>query len=757
MSRGSRVELAVGERILFPGGPRLITAVTPMGYVTRDVYNREEQVSWAEIEPARRVLEGRVDAVATSVAAVFAGLSEEAQQQALDRQEVVLAIGTGYAHGHPALKRPGEPFTAFDPKNGLSLAKRFEAMARQLEQEAAADRRAIRGREAGEPGAMGRLEAPSASSVRLWYKTYFADVDGGLFALVDGRRKRSHTAFDSLEPAILRICDETVAQFDGTRSVLSVDEVVRQVKLQIKAEGLYELPVPGATGRKYLSHQLKQRGSTTRSHLTTNLRGPMSVSAYPALRPGQVVAVDVTRADNFVVEPWSGKGISVEIITALDVCTRVVLAVRVVPRSARSIEAGLILYDVLRPFSQAVERDQLQDWRWAGVPEHLGPMDEALAKAEELSSRPLLGEHAVPGVLPEAIRADHGSIFTSQYFRALCDRLDIHLLLSRGKKPTDNAFVERWHETLQRCLQQLTGHKGRNVAQRGSKAGLITRDENDAPYFQGDGPALTPRQLEVRLREFITTDYHRTPHGGISIVDREMPADEAWMSHTPLECFDAMLEATGRLHVLQRPDLLYDFLPIRWGTIRHDGVEFHDLTYDCRELDEFRDVPQGFFRDQDRAAPFFFDERDMSRVWFRHPHTDQIIEVPWRRAFQLHAPMTKVTFERARSLARENPPGQRPRNSLELEILEAINDIADIDRIRANTDLLDWNPGTLAAAHMRYGRSGFDHAEARDAVDTGSRSTKSASQPDENRVIAFESGPTEDFDEPWPDYLGLDD
>ena len=256
----------------------------------------------------------------------------------------------------------------------------------------------------------------------------------------------------------------------------------------------------------------------------------------------------------------------------------------------------------------------------------------------------------------------------------MCTLLGIHLLLSRGKKPTDNAFVERWHETLQRCLLQLSGHKGRNVSQRGSDAGKIVVDKKGRAVFKGDGPGLTPRELELRLREFICTDYHRTRHGGLTVVDRSMEDRSPAVGMTPLEVFDALLAAVGRLHV-QRPDLLYDLLPQLWLTIRHDGVEYKDLTFDCAELDDFRSVPKGFFRDQDRAAPFFMDPRDLSRLWFRRPDTGAVVEVPWRRAFQLQAPMTDLVLEAAAKAVKRRGGTNTTINkdSVQREILEAAN------------------------------------------------------------------------------------
>lgn len=740
----ARVELFIGALILFPEGPRTVVGISPIGYTTRDIAGTTTEVPWVDVAPARAVVSGHVDAVAESLMMVLSGLTDAALQESLDRQEIVLTLKTGFARGHRSLARKGEPFPAFDPANGASDTKKCATMAKVLEREAQQDRRRQRELEGGKASARSRVGAVSQRQLLNWLADYDRDINGGLLALVDKRRVRRHTMFASLDPEARRVAQEVVGHLDGTWSVRSVDELFRRTLLSLKAEGLDAMEVPEATLRAYLSHLKKAAGATTRSHTTKKLRGVLALSAYPALRPGQVVAIDVTRADTFCVDPWTGQAVSVEIITAIDVCTRVVLALRVVPRSANAVEAGLILYDVLRPFSQAVEPDRVHDWRWAGVPETVGAIDDAIVEAERLSGRPLLGEHAIPGLLPDAIRADKGSIFTGGYFRQVCASLGIHLLLSRGKKPTDNSFVERWHETLQRCLQQLAGHKGRNVSQRGSDAGTIVRDKKGRATFKGDGPGLTPRELELRLREFITTDYHRTRHGGITVVDRAIEDRSPAVGMTPLELFDALLLAVGRIHVLQRPDLLYDLLPTLWLTIRHDGVEYKDLTFDSADLDDFRNVPKGFFRDGDRAAPFLYDPRDLSRLWFRHPHTGAAVEIPWRRAFQLLAPMTDVVLEAATKTVRRRGGTNQGINkaALQREILTTVNDIASIDRLRADPDLVDWKPNKVTAAHLRASRSQFDHDEAAAAASASpTRRTRTVTSTASTRRRADSTGP----------------
>lgn len=749
----TRTELYEGALILTDKGPRIVVGMTPMTFVTRGIDGDIEEIDWREVETAREIFEGRVEAVSYSVTAAWEGLSTAAQEQALDRQEVVLEILTGYARGHAALARDGEPFWPFDPKDQHSLRFRLAQMSKRLEQEYSLDRARHRETEGSQTRSK-RLGPHSPNTLRNWCVAYTRNVNGGVFALIDGRRNRQHSVYESLEPEIRRIADQQVSRLDGSTSDLNIDELYRRTVLALRSEGLTDLAVPEKTLRSYLSHSKKKVGRTTRSQRTNHLRGSSSLSSFPALRPGQVVAIDVTRADNLVWDQWSQKIVSVEIITALDVASRVVLAIRVVPRSADSHTAGLLLYDVLRPFAMAIEPEEVHDWRWAGVPETVGLLPDAVSEAESISrsGAPLIGDHEIPAVLPESIRADHGSIFTSAHFRNLCERFQINLLLSRGKKPTDNAFVERWHETLQRGLQQVHGHKGRNVSQRGSDVGKL-RVVDDEPVFLGDGPLLTARELELHLKEFIAVDYHRSWHQGLTLVDREVSAQDAQLRMTPLESFDAMLAATGRLHILQRPDLIYDLLPIVWGRIGHAGVEFNNLTYDCRGLDEFRNVPKGFFRDGDRAAPFFRDPHDVSRVWFRHPDSDQIIEVPWRKAYQLEAPMTDAMLAEASRRVRQRG-GNRVLNagSAQKEILDLLNDVGDLERLRRNPGMSDWSESSLIAARMRTARSKFDHAEAQALMDGTTAPVKLFDAGETSEDTGVGDDLSSYFDDVWPDY-----
>ena len=128
----ARVTLYEGANILFPEGPRIVIAVGPFGYTVRDVTGGVHEVSWTDVEPARAIVDGRVDAVAESLMAVLSGLSDDALQESLDKLEVVLTMRTGFALGHPALARPGEPYSLFNPARKSRTARSARRWPRSL-------------------------------------------------------------------------------------------------------------------------------------------------------------------------------------------------------------------------------------------------------------------------------------------------------------------------------------------------------------------------------------------------------------------------------------------------------------------------------------------------------------------------------------------------------------------------------------------------------------------------------------------------
>ncbi|MUL74488.1 leucine zipper domain-containing protein [Mycolicibacterium sp. CBMA 226] len=716
MTGSARTRVEVGEKVLTANGTALVMAIEKSSVKLRDCVHNIVQVRFDQLGTVRGHEDGEWVALVEPLRPLWDALSDAARNVALMRLEVVQEVITGYRDGHPELKRKGEPFKPFGPTWNASEHRKAVAMAAELGMEGHYNREAQRRLHDGAIQSTG----VSPSTIKNWLRRWRKD---GLLGLIDGRHLRPTTPPQEAVPPLYRsAAEKIITSFDGDRSTVSNLELDRQIRLVLKDDGIEDIQTPERKTNEYLSFLRRQIGSTTRSQRSHSLRGVSGHKHYPAIRPGQIVAVDVTRADNLVFDPLSGQPYSVEIITAIDVATRVVLALRVVPRSASGFEAGLLVYDICRPFSLTVSGTSLDDWRWVGIPEQLD-LSHAPVRVGRRRLAPdfstLQGEHPIPSVKPDALHYDHGGIFVSNIHHDLLSRFQIDLTLTRGGKPSDNPHIERWFETLQRCVQQIPGYKGRNTSQRGR---LVAKE-----------PLLTAPQLQDRIRRFVALDYHRDWHTGLVL---SADPDTYYARLCPLEIWDAMVEVTGYIDVPQQPDLLYQFLPVRWGTVRQDGVEFSNMTYDSPLLDPYRQPPKGTFRDSDAAAPFSMDPNDLSRIWFPDPSTGRVEEIPWRGKDRCDAPCTRNIVDAACRIIRARGGNNvLTRHSATRLIL------AELGELTRNPPRSAWK--TLAAATQRVEQSRADHEEAQQA---------------QNRVVTVHAiNPRESlsdrFRQPWPNLL----
>ncbi|WP_234821111.1 leucine zipper domain-containing protein [Mycobacteroides abscessus] len=695
MSSG-RTTLLVGERVLTDAGTAVVAAPpTADGIDLKDPFGNITHWLWVQLPAIQSIHEGQVDALSPALRPLWDSLDDSAREVTLWRLEIVQEIETGYRDGHPELARPGEPRRPFGPGFGLAVSRRCEAMAVVLSQAMQVDHQVQRRVRDGEIQSAGI----SPSTIGNWVRRFRSD---GLLGLIDGRSIHTPRTWECIDERYRQAVSQEIEKLDGDHSTVSLKELDRRARVKLIADGVTDLVTPERATQQYLSTLKHQRGKTTRAQRTARLHEVSGTRHYPAIRPGQIVAIDATTADNLVYDPLSGRPISVQILTAICVATRVVLALRVVPLSANGFEAGLLTYDVCRPFSLSVKGTDTSRWRWCGLPESLdmSGCQIQLGPRRRRSVAPdfttLEGEHAIPSVRPDAIRCDHGSIFLSALFFALLRDLGIDLLLSRTGKPTDNPHVERWHETLQRGFQQIPGYKGRNVSERGR---LVAQE-----------PLLTARGLQDHLRKFVALDYHRDKHDGL-VLPGQREQDGKGARLCPLEMWDVLVELTGRIDVPQRPDLIYQFLPVRWLTIDHNGVNHQGLIFNSDDLDPYRAVPKGYFRPGDRAAPFHVDPNDLSRIWFRDPETTLVKPIPWSGADRLVAPLTQSLLSFVYQRIRDRGGNSvLTRNSATRQILAELTQLTEVPpnpKARAK----------IAAGAHRVENSQIDHREAQSAQD----------------------------------------
>ena len=722
--------IQAGDSILTEHGPVEVIAPQSTGLLVRAPGGQETLITHAQVIP-RRFQNGTIAGVMASLYPLWDQLDQAVRDDALFKLECVNEVNTGYRRGVASLALEGEPFYPFGPGWGVSLRARYQAMARLVSLEKRADRVLMRRVYDGE------VQRPEIGlrTLQSWGESF---EEHGLRGLIDGRALRKVQDFGVIDVRYRQAADEVFGQFDGEISAVNQQEIQRRIYALLRQRGQSDVQVPDRLESDFLRHYYRRLGKGTRAHRSRSLRKIATTSSAALHHPGYC-ASDVTRADNLVTDEYTGKPISVEICTIISVPTRVVVALRVFPRSVTSFELGLVLYDAMRPFSMVAADGAIDDWRWCGVPTGLEMSAPQCPRHVKEDEGPL-GVHYIPAVTPVEMHTDHGSTYISDQFRTLLQQFGITLSLTRGGRPTDNPHIERFHETLQRAYQQLPGYKGRNVSERGSIVGV-----------QADEPLLTARQLEAYLRAFVAVDYHRRPHTGLIWPGTEEQA------LTPLEMFDAMLASTGRLHYPQHPDLIYQFLPIRWLTIRHAGIEYKNMAYDAEVLDEFRDCRAGAFRDKDAAAPFHYDPRDTTRLWFRHPETDRIHEIPWRGRHLLYAPMVEIVRDQALAQIRRRAGRRHSAKVSMLELIDEIGQLATAPRDET------W-AHKLSAARMRWDQGQRDHDEVAHAraLQQAHVPKPRTSRAGRDHLLSLPGGRTEDtppagfgladLSEPWPDY-----
>ncbi len=728
------VELFVGARALMSFGPAVVVELGRHGVTVKDAIGDNHFVRADQLTVTGFGDEG-LDAIHLSLQPWWSSLTPAMRAEVHLKREVVLEILTAYRDGHPLMARDGEPFHPFGEGFAVSLSKRIEAMARQLTFEYSVDRMRVRRLLAGE--VVKNSVAPN--TIRGWIKAFKRD---GLRGLVDGRKTKGRQGFEVIDPRFVRIVDEELAGFDGTRSKVSIVEIERRVLVRLKQEGIDDIDLPQRITQQYLSMRFAALGHTTKQHKSSTLRRNSSRSNYPATHPGHF-AVDVTRCDNLVWDDVYERVYSVEIITIISVPSRVVVACRVVPQSANALEIALALYDAIRPFSMVVQETAIDDFRWCGIPASLDLGDNPVtAHASRVrAGREVTGRHVKPGIWPISMRADNGKTFLSDSLLALLRDWNVDLMPSRPGRPIDNNIVERWHDSLQAAYQSFrngAGFKGRAVHERGRFVGWV-----------GFEPLGSWRELQQHLHRHIAIAYHRNRHGGVKIPGVEDG------NFTPLERHDMLHTITGRLLVPQHPDLIFSLLPEKWLTPGNGGVAFRGLTYDGDILDEVRGVRPGTYRAQDAKVPFHYDPRDRSRLWHRSRHDDRIYELQWRDAHLVEAPLTDVVVQRARQLIRDRG-GNRvvSRRNVTREIIAAITELS-----AAPTDE-EWR-SKLIRAGMRHDQALIDHAEAdaaRALIDTAADVTPPSLRPgaslaeDDPIADAAETTTQIDFDSAFPDY-----
>jgi hypothetical protein len=219
---------------------------------------------------------------------------------------------------------------------------------------------------------------------------------------------------------------------------------------------------------------------------------------------------------------------------------------------------------------------------------------------------------ASPAVVPETIVIDHGKIYVSEHVTSVCQRMGISIQPVRLRTGRD---------------------KGPDVHSRG------LNPEKDAFFFLDE--------LEAIIREWVATVYHCKPHS--SLVDPQVPT----LKMSPAQMFEHGIARAGYIEAPRDPDFAYEFLPTRWRTIQHYGVEIDGRRYTDPHgvLKQFENQTSPYTGKAKGRWPIQVDPDDITRTYFRDPRERRWHTLRWEHAPALDMPLSEDALAFARRLA----------------------------------------------------------------------------------------------------------
>ncbi|MGX9687365.1 hypothetical protein ACTQ9L_09470 [Deinococcus wulumuqiensis] len=522
-------------------------------------------------------------------------LPEELQRPALAREEHLREVLTGFRLGRPDVCFPGEPRDAY---RNASRAKRVRAKAAEL--------------------------GVSYRQVNRWLEAY-ERAGQHPAALIDRNAVRTSSRLGKQEgciaEAIMRVAQQRTDDSDVT-----LERLKELVQRELEAMGNGEVALPSQP----TFNRLVRRFAPEQTHHAKRRRSAASRGTQRPFgkiictRPGQYVLIDITPFDILARSEFDGRELRLRLILAMDLYSRAIVAARLVEYEPKGVDITMVLLDIIHPVRPHPSWPRLEDdarLPYLGVPE--GVM---LAAHDMPEGVPLLN---VPPILPEAVVVDNGMVFLSGYFRDLCQRLGIDIMLARPGTGSDKAHVERLFLHIRHSLaERLVGYVGPHVLARGRHV--------EALHF--------PWEVQFEVTQWVARYYNRKPHA--SLHHPMTPK----VKLSPEQMFAFGVQHAGHLTVPLGQDAYYLALRTVSRVIGDTGVRLDGWQYDSDALNPYRNVESG---EDDGKWRFKVDPRDPTRIHFLQPHTGLWHQIPERDADYPSRPFQKELLETVKVMIEE--------------------------------------------------------------------------------------------------------
>ncbi|MEU7603132.1 helix-turn-helix domain-containing protein [Streptomyces sp. NPDC041003] len=520
-------------------------------------------------------------------------LLEDERRRILERAEHVREVLTGFRSGSPELVREGEPRREYAP--GGPVEPKYAAKAAEI--------------------------GVHVRTVKQWVADFRRHGEAGLVPKRKASKGSQPSADERWVETVLEVMVEHTDQSRPSRTL-----VIERARARVIARfgpGVVSQPSRATAFRIVAElerrHPLFRLSTKRNRDIAGRPEGPYG--KLRPTRPGEYVLMDTARLDVFACDPLTLRWVQAELTVAMDWYTRCITGIRVTPVSTKAVDVSAVLFQCFRP------RPADRDWpRGAVWPEH-GIPRTVLVDVEGATGPGL----ASPPLVPETLVVDHGKVYVSEHLTSVCCRMGISIQPARLRTGRDKGPVERFFRTLREgLLEALPGYKGPDLHSRGE------RPEGDAFFFLDE--------LEAIIREWIATVYHCRPHNGL--VDPGLPG----LRMSPAVMFEHGMARAGYIEVPRAPDLAFEFLPTKWRTVQHYGVEIDRRRYRGAGLPDpgIRSPFNGPVRG---SWPFQVDPDDITQIHFRDPATRSWHVLTWEHAPAARMPLSEDALAFARKLA----------------------------------------------------------------------------------------------------------
>ena len=399
--------------------------------------------------------------------------------------------------------------------------------------------------------------APHHATVARWLKRYIS-AGKDIRSLGLGNVRKGNTK-DRYPLAVTEKCQQAISHIYLRLERGSINATLDEARKLIRTENLmlpegYKLPMPTKSYIASLARRIpeyerhaKRYGKTAAEH-----KFRKAVHATVASKPLQLVQIDHTRLDLYVVDSRTGMKFRPWLTVVGDVGSRALLGFNLghIPPSHMTV-------------AKALKMAIMPKWdlrsRWPSIK----------------------GEWPMFGCM-ENLRVDNGLEFHGDSLEAACFQLGINIEYCPRKKSWWKAHIERVIGTLNRAVTD--GMPGRTFASIKEKS-----DYNPVAHA-----AIPLETVEEMIAKWIVDVYHQTVH--------------SQTGKKPYEAWEIGIQLEDIPLVTHISDLDAVMGIIESRKLTHRGIEFNSLRYHSDELNAVRE------KYGDRKLSIRWDPEDLGHI-----------------------------------------------------------------------------------------------------------------------------------------------